>query len=108
VFLVELDVFLGSRGKPLTDDEITDLIEAVVDELDQLPVQPSVGTQRLDEGIEMTIGVFVDTDDAFEALRLGTANIGAGLKKTIGAAAAGDVIAGRHGMRSSVRTLQPA
>lgn len=107
MFLVEMDVRFGSAGEPLTDDEITDLIEKV-DELDHLPVAPSVGTRRVGNEIDMTIGVVVDDEDQFEALGHGVAIIGAGLQSAIGVGAARLVVPRDDGLRSSVRVLQPA
>lgn len=108
MFLVEMDVRFGSAGEPLTEDEITDLIEKVVDELDHLPVAPSVGTSRVGNDIDMTIGVVVDDEDQFDALGHGAAIIGAGLQSAIGVGAARLVVPRDDGLRSSVRVLQPA
>lgn len=108
MFLVEMDLRLGSSATPLTDDEISDLIEEVVDELDDVPVSPSVGTRRVGEDIEMTIGVVVDDDDQFEALRHGAAIISAGLHSIIGSGPDRHVVPRDAGLRSSVRVLQSA
>lgn len=67
MFLVEIEVTL-STGRRLTDDEISDLIEAVIDELDPLAVEPSVGTRRSGGDLEMTIGVVVDAADELRAV----------------------------------------
>lgn len=108
MFLVEMDVRLGFRGDPLSDDEITDLVEELIDELDHLPVEPSVGTVRLGDDIEMTIGVVVDKDDQFEALREGAAIIKLGLLKAIGTGAAASAFPRDDLLRSSVRVLEAA
>lgn len=108
MFLVEMDVRLGSSATPLTDDEISDLIEDVVDELDDLPVSPSVGTRRVGDDIEMTIGVVVDDEDRFEALRHGAAIISAGLQSTIVSGPDRHVVPRDEALRSSVRFLQSA
>ena len=107
MFCVEVDVRLGSTGTPLSDDEITDLIEKVVDELDHLPVEPSVGTARAGDDIDMTIGVVVDDEDQFEALRHGVAIIRTGLHAA-GMGTAGLVVPRDELMRSSVRALEAA
>lgn len=102
MFLVEMELRLGYADRPLSDDEITDLIEKVVDELDHLPVEPSVGTARQGDDIAMTVGVVIDVDDEFEALSRGSAIIGAGLK------ALGLVRRSDLDLQSTVRALQPA
>ncbi len=104
MFLVEMDVRLGSIGAPLADDEITDLIERVVDKLDQLAVDPSVGTRRVDGDVDMTIGVTIDEDDQFEALRRGAAVIATGLQ--LCGIGAGQLVAHDTGLTSSARVLQ--
>ncbi|HSH58473.1 MAG TPA: hypothetical protein VK988_02310 [Acidimicrobiales bacterium] len=45
VFVVEFVATLRAEC-PLSDDAITDIIETVVDYLDRLQVEPSVGTAR--------------------------------------------------------------
>lgn len=73
MFLVEVDATL--RGAPLTDDQITDMIETIVDDLDRLPLEPSVGTRRVGDQVLVTVGVTVDENDEFEALTFGLAAI---------------------------------
>src|SRR2546426_7335061 len=102
MFLVEMVLRLGYVDAPLTDDDITDLIEKLIDELDHLPVEPSVGTAREGEDITMTVGVVVDVNDEFEALSEGSAIIAAGLK-AVGLARRSDV-----DLQTTVRLLQPA
>src|SRR4029453_17790318 len=46
MFLVEVIATLACDRR-LTDDEITDLIESVVDQLDDQALEPSVGTARI-------------------------------------------------------------
>ncbi len=103
-----MDLRLGSTGSPLTDDEITDLIEMIVDLLDEASVAPSVGTCRAGDDVEMTIGVVVDDGDRFEALRHGAAIISAALRAVIGVGAARLVLPRDDPLRTSVRVLQPA
>lgn len=110
MFLVEMDVRLGyGQGRRMTDDEVTDLIEKLVDELDRLPLEPSVGTTRVDgsNDIDMTIGVIVDDQDQFEALRHGAEVIRQGFE-SIGMGTTGLVFPVRDGLHTSVRALQPA
>ena len=71
MFLVEVVATLGSDRR-LTDDEITDMIETVVDELDRLPLEPSVGTVRMGDNVEMTVSVTVDEREEWDALAYGS------------------------------------
>ena len=103
-----MDVRLGSAEGRLNEGAITDLIEKVVDELDQLAVEPSVSTRRMGDEIDMTIGVVVDDEDEFEALRHGAAIIGAGLRSTHGPDHAPMSTPSANGLRSSTRVLQLA
>lgn len=104
MFLVEVDVRLvGTRR--LTDDEITDLIEEVVDDLDQLAAEPSVGTRRVDDDLELSVAVTIDDDEEFDALTRAVAAIKAALK------IAGVVTTGLvapHELRSRVVSLPRA
>ncbi len=68
MFVVELVATLGA-GRRLTDDEITDLIELVVDDLDRERLQPSVSTVRLGDDVEMTVSVAVDAPDEIQRAR---------------------------------------
>lgn len=74
VFLVEIDLNLDSSRR-LTDDEITDLIESLVDGLDGVDAEPSVGTERMGQDLHITVGVTVDVDEEFDALARGVALI---------------------------------
>ena len=60
-----------SAGRRLSADEVTDLVEAVVDELDLVGGDPSVGTARVGADIEMTVTVAVDGGDEWDALGRG-------------------------------------
>jgi hypothetical protein len=105
VFLVEMDVRIGSHDG-FSNDAVTELIERVVDELDHLPVDPSVGTARVGEALDMTIGVVVDDPDEFSALRAGAATIAVTLETVLGAGISN--LVADAGLRGSVRQLQPA
>ncbi len=67
VFVVEIAATLGAVRR-LTDDDITDIIEAVIDDLDRLPVEPSVGTVRNGEDVDVTVTVTVDQVQELDAL----------------------------------------
>jgi hypothetical protein len=104
MFLVEIDATLSS-GRRLTDDEITDMIERVVDDLDRLPVEPSVGTRRVGDEVNVTVGVAVDQAEEFEALTFGVAVVRAAFHAA-GIGTAGLVVP--RDLRSRVVPLQPA
>jgi hypothetical protein len=54
--------------QPFTDDELTDLIAAVVDDLDDHVIDPSVSTYRSDFGVVgIEVSLTIDTDDTFAA-----------------------------------------
>ena len=57
----------------LTDDELTDLIAAVVDYLDSRVIDPSVSTIRGEAGVRVEVSVTIDTDDAWQAQALAAA-----------------------------------
>jgi len=104
MFLVEIDVTLGTNSR-LSDDQITDLIEAVVDDLDELSVEPSVGTRRNGDDLELTVGVTLDQTEEFEALAAGVALV----KDAFNAAGIGTAGFGvTRGLRSRVVPLQAA
>jgi len=105
MFLVEMDVRLGFASRPMTDDEITDLIERLVDELDRLPVEPSVGTARAGDDVDMTVGVVVDDDDETSALRHGAAIIRTALE-AVGMDTAKMSFPGVDARGAGVRALQ--
>ncbi len=67
VFVVEIAATLGAVRR-LTDDDITDIIEAVIDDLDRLPVEPSVGTVGNGEDVDVTVTVTVDQVQELDAL----------------------------------------
>ncbi|HEX7275762.1 MAG TPA: hypothetical protein VF244_00165 [Acidimicrobiales bacterium] len=106
MFVVEMVLRLGSNGSRLTDDEITDFIEMLVDSLDELEVTPSVGSRRVGDEVDLTIGVLLDEVDQFEALRQGAAIIRGALLAVIRSGAARQVMAHDDPLTSSVRILQ--
>ena len=107
MYLVEAVLLLGSP-QPFTDDAVTDLIERLVDELDGLPVEPSVGTTRLPDGqLQMIVGVVIDQESQLAAAAEGTAIITAGLKKVGIGDPKGLVPVKGAPMTSSVSELQP-
>jgi hypothetical protein len=56
-----------SPPRLLTDDELTDLIAAVVDDLDDRVIDPSVSTTRTDSGVLVEVSMTIDTDDPWKA-----------------------------------------
>ena len=104
MFLVEVEVTLGV-GRRLADEEITDLIEAIVDDLDRMPLDPSVGTCRAGDDVNVTVGVTVEQDEEFEALTIGVAAVRAAFHAA-GIGTEGLVVP--HHLRSRVVPLQPA
>lgn len=98
VFLVEIDVTLRSRRR-LTDDEITDLIETVVDHLDGVATDPSVGTRREGDDVAVSVAVTIDQAQEFDALAAGVA----ATKEAFAAAGVGTAgVAEPHELRSRV------
>ena len=67
MYTVEASAVL-SPGRRLTDEEITDLIEAVIDDLDTATADPSVGTVRDGDDVRVTVSVTVDSSEPFAAL----------------------------------------
>jgi len=53
--------------RPFTDDELTDLIAAVIDDLDARVLDPSVSTCRSDSGVLVEVSMTIDTDDPWKA-----------------------------------------
>lgn len=53
--------------RPFTDDELSDLIAAVVDDLDARVIDPSVSTSRSDSGVLVEVSMTIDTDDPWKA-----------------------------------------
>jgi hypothetical protein len=104
MFLVEIEVVLGT-GRRLDDEEITDLIEVVVDELDERSMEPSVGTARSGDAVRFTVAVTIDQDEEFDALAAGVAAV----KAAFDAAGLGVSELGvPRDLRSRVEPLQPA
>jgi hypothetical protein len=52
---------------PFTDDELTDLIAAVIDKLDTRVIDPSVSTYRSDSGVHVEVSMTIDTDNPWAA-----------------------------------------
>jgi hypothetical protein len=52
---------------PFTDDELTDLIAAVIDDLDARVIDPSVSTCRSDSRVLVEVSMTIDTDDPWKA-----------------------------------------
>jgi hypothetical protein len=104
VFRVEVIVVLGSNRR-LDDDEVTGMIEAVIDELDRLPVEPSVATARVGDDVEMTVELSVDQSEEIDALAHGIAAM-KGAFRTAGIGIAGT--AQPRDLRSHVTPLQAA
>jgi hypothetical protein len=53
--------------RPFTDDELTDLIAAVIDDLDTRVLDPSVSTYRSDFGVQVEVSMTIDTDNPWVA-----------------------------------------
>lgn len=53
--------------RPFTDDELTELIAVVIDDLDTQVLDPSVSTYRSDAGVGVEVSMTIDTDDPWEA-----------------------------------------
>jgi hypothetical protein len=104
MFLVEIEVVLG-MGRRLDEEEIADLIEAVVDDLDQLSVEPSVGTARVGDDVRFTVAVTIDQTEEFAALAAGAGAVQAAFHAAgIGTSGLGVP----RNLRSRVEPLQPA
>lgn len=69
-FLIEIGGRLTQR-EALSDEAITDTIEAVVDDLDALSVDPSIGATRSGDSVDLTVEVVVQAED--DALAVGVA-----------------------------------
>jgi hypothetical protein len=59
--------------RPLPDDELSDLIAAVIDHLDTCVLDPSVSTIREEPGVRVEVSVTIDTDDPWRAQALAAA-----------------------------------
>jgi hypothetical protein len=53
--------------RPFADDELTELIAAVIDDLDARVLDPSVGTYRSDSDVRIEVSMTIGTDDPWEA-----------------------------------------
>jgi hypothetical protein len=53
--------------RPFTDNELTELIAAVIDDLDARVLDPSVSTIRKEAGVLVEVSMTIDTDDPWEA-----------------------------------------
>ncbi len=58
-----------------TDDQLTDLIEAVIDDLDARVIDPSVSTYRSDSGVRLQVSLTIDTDNPLVATATAAAAI---------------------------------
>ncbi len=53
--------------REFTDDELSDLVAAVIDELDARVLDPSVGTTRTAEGTQVRVSMSFDTENPWIA-----------------------------------------
>ncbi len=53
--------------RPFTDDELTELIATVIDDLDTRVLDPSVSTYRSDSGVGIEVSMTIDTEDPWVA-----------------------------------------
>ena len=102
--LVEVVATLGCDRR-LTDDEITDVIERVVDQLDEQALEPSMGTVRVGDDVEITVVVTMPDPAGWEAFTQGLSAVSDAFQAAevtaIGVGAPRDV-------RSHMTPLQPA
>jgi hypothetical protein len=54
-------------ARPFTDDELTELVAAVIDDLDTRVLDVSVSTYRSDPSVRIEVSMTIDTDDPWEA-----------------------------------------
>jgi hypothetical protein len=101
MYTVEVSVVLRS-GHRLTDDEITDLVEIIIDDLDTATADPSVSTVRDGTDVRATLSVTVDSQDPFAALARGSEAMLAAFQAA-GVAPEGTIAAGD--LHSEVRPL---
>jgi hypothetical protein len=101
MYTVEVSVVLRS-GHRLTDDEITDLVEAIIDDLDTVASDPSVSTVRDGDNVRATLSVTIDSHDPFAALARGSEAMLAAFQAA-GVAPEGAIAAGD--LHSEVRPL---
>jgi hypothetical protein len=104
MFLVEIVAMLGCDRR-LNDGEITDMIETVVDDLDRLSLEPSVGTVRVGDDVEITVSVTVDEREEWDALTRGVSALRAAFHAA-DISTAGLVVP--RDLRSHVTPLMPA
>ena len=102
MYTVEASAVL-SPGRYLAEEEITDLIEAVIDDLDTRTTDPSVSTVRDGADVRIAVSVTVDSGDQFAALAT-AAEAMVGAFRAAGAAAEG--ITAARDLHSEVRSLQ--
>jgi hypothetical protein len=89
----------------LTDDEITGLIESVVDELDEQELAPSVGTARVGDDVEIRVVLTMPDPVGWEALTQGLAAVRDAFQTAdVGSAGVG----APRDLRSHLTPLQPA
>ena len=74
MFLIEVTALVDTRRR-LSDDAITDVLEAIVDDLDARSLEPSAGSERVREDIEITVVVTVDELEEFDALASATSAV---------------------------------
>src|SRR5262245_13809444 len=104
MFLVEVVATVGCDRR-LTDDEITDLIESMVDRLDEQALGPSVGTARVGDDVEFTVVVTMLDPVGWEALTQGLAAVRDAFQTAdVGPAGVG----APRDLRSHLTPLQPA
>lgn len=53
--------------RPFTEDELSELIATVIDDLDVRVLDPSVSTHRSDAGVQVEVSMTIDTEDRWEA-----------------------------------------
>ncbi len=53
--------------RPFSDDELTELIAEVIDDLDARVLDPSVSTYRSAAGVHIEVSMTIDTEDPWEA-----------------------------------------
>jgi hypothetical protein len=102
MYTVEASAVL-SAGRYLAEDEVTDLVEALIDELDTTTIDPSVSTVRDDVDVRVTVSVTVEGRDQFAALATASEAM-LGAFHAAGVAVEG--IAAARDLHSEVRPLQ--
>jgi hypothetical protein len=102
MYTVEASAVL-SPGRYLTEAEITDLVEAVIDELDTTTVDPAVSTVRDDADVRVTVSVNVEGHDEFAALAKASEAM---LRAFHAAGVAVEGVAAARDLHSEVKPLQ--